>query len=284
MRPFLVYGGSSHKRKQYAVQVARQNNWLLVEVDKTKLLSKLRKPAVTSSLTGKPNIIFISGVEKLPEKTLDKLIKLADSSPHRFILSTSGIFKIPKPIRQQLHLIKVGETPPNKLFSVLQKLMTNTDRFSVYKSLLDKDINLDQVIFILKNNVWKAKNQAFSAVETCLRYLYKVNKKIIASILAFNFPPTKIPLTFSGEDRKLNKELEEFLEKLRKKYKLPKFESLEVYRMIKDILSRRLEFGTDLSQELRLTEKEQKFLGIKLEKPEPKQPAEVSSSNLQKWM
>lgn len=288
MNPFLLFGGSSKQRRDYAVKVAKQNNWFLWEVNRQNFQSELRKTSITSSLTGEPNIVFLTNVERLSEKLFTKLLKIAEESPHRFILSTSAFYKIPKPIRQQLHLIRIGDVPPAKLFSALTTLMSEPNRELVRQTLSDPQVNVEQILYILKNNVWKAQNpEIFHAVESCFKCLHKVNKEYIVSMLAYLFPIARLPLSFSRKDRKGYKDEEAILEKLRRKYRLPKFGALETFRILKQILPRQPDLASRVAQELKLSEKERKVLGIKHRLALGKQikPKPVpSSSSLKKWV
>jgi len=230
----------------------------------------------------------MTNVEKLSEKDFTKLLKFAENSPHRFILATSGVYSIPKPLKKECHLIRVGEVPPAKLFDSFTKLMSEPNRNLVRKILAQDDVNVELMLYILKDNTWKAKEVGiFHAVESCFRYLHKVSKEYIVSMLAFLYPVARLPLSFSKDKRKLYKDEKDILEKLRKRYRLPKFEALETFRAIKNIIPRQPELGSKLSQELKLNEKERKVLGIKkvggLGEPVTAQKPVPSSSNLQKW-
>jgi DNA-binding transcriptional ArsR family regulator len=233
MQAFILLGGSSRQQRDYAIQVASQNRWLFQQIEKPQWESELHKSSVTSNLQETLILFYISAIETLREAELEKLLSKAEESPHRFVFSTRAYYKIPLQVRAKMHPIRVGEVLPDKFALALQSLMTEPDREKVRKILSDPEVEVEKILHILKDNVWKTENpQVWEAVEKALQMMYKVNKNYLVSILAYLFPPSPLVLTYEKGDKKVYKELSSKLEEMMRKYHLSRFEALETYRAL----------------------------------------------------
>jgi len=286
MRPFLLSGGSSRQQREYVEEVAKRNNWTLLDVDKQNFEEELRKSTITSTLSGKLNLFYVTNIDTLPPPKLEKLIKISESSPHRFIFSAKHLYKIPKPLQQRTLIIRTGEVVQEAFFQALTALMSEPDRNKVRQQLLNPDVNLPSLLRILEENAWKTDNPGvLTALEACNKLLYKVDDEYLASILAYLFPPVKVPISIGFSHRKLYKEENAILISMRRKYRLNQKESLELYDCLRRILPLNPNLGTSFAEELNLSDEERRFL--KIEKSTPTLPPPSSppeSSNLEKWM
>lgn len=268
MQPCLIYGGSSRKQRDYVSQVAKDNNWNFYQIEADNWESELYKFAVTSNLYNTLNLIYLPFIEKLKESELNKLLTLIEDSPHRYIFSTRAFYKLPKDFRFKCHSIKTGEVEASQIFLSLQKLMTEDDRDKVREFLKEKDV--EALIHILKNNIWRTENpKVWYAVENCLNLMYKVNKEYLVSILSYLFPKTKIILSSEENKEKLYKTLYTIIVKIKAQYKVSTFEALETINMIKEVLKNKPEMGSDIARELKLGDNEIVFFGVDFAKKEP---------------
>jgi hypothetical protein len=285
MRPFLLSGGSSRQQREYVEEVAKRNNWNLLDVDKENFEEELRKSTITSTLSGRLNLFYVTNIDALPPQKLEKLLKFAESSPHRFIFSARHLYKISKPLQQRTLIIRTGEVVQEVFFQVLTALMSEPDRNKVRQQLLNPDVNLPSLLRILEENAWKTDNpDVLTALEACNKLLYKVDDEYLASILAYLFPPVKVPISIGFSHRKLYKEQNSILESMRRKYRLNQKESLDLYDYLRQILPLNPNLGNSFAEELNLSDEERRFL--KIEKSTPTLPPPSSppeSSNLEKW-
>jgi hypothetical protein len=267
------------------VEVSRKNSWNFYEVDKKDFESELHKSSITSNLSGNPNIIYIHGVETLKEKEFQKLIDYALKSPHRFILGARYLYKIPKLLRNKCHIIRVGEPTPDEFQEALRVLMSEPDRDKVREILAKESRQVELLLHILKNNVWKSQNsEVWNAVESCMNLLYKVSSDYQVSMLAYLFPPVRIPLTYDRK-QKVNKEETNILLKLKRRLRLNQKEAVETFRTIKEIVGKDNRWGLVLSKDLGLSEEESDFLGIgKAMQSPPPELFVPQTSGLEKWM
>lgn len=284
MQPFLLYGSSSKERKSWADGMAKKNDWIFMEISTSSFEEDLYKASITGNLDGKPNVIFIHSAENLKEKDLTILLDYSKNSPHRFILSSKSLYKIPKGFRDKFHTIRIGEVPPDEFFEAINKIMMEPDREAVREYLEKEGIEVEAILHILKNNIWKVQNQqAYEAVETCFSLLYKVPSFYLTSMLSYLYPVCRIPLTFEAK-RKLYKEQSSIMSKLRRRFRLNFKESVETYQTVQEILAKKPSFGFVLAKDLELDEKERAFLGIKEQQVQSTPPPNFSSSGLEKWL
>jgi hypothetical protein len=286
MKPFLLFGGSTKQQRDYALDVSQKNNWRLIEVEKSNFDEELRKTTVTTTLAGKLNLFYITSIDTLKPQQLEKLIKYTENSPHRFILSAKHLYKIPKQIRQRCLIIRTGEPVQEEFYQALTLLMTEPDRLKVRNILLNPNVNIASILKVLEENAWKTDNPGvLTALEACNKLLYKVDDEYLVSILAYLFPPVKVPISIGFSHRKLYKEQNSILESMRRKYRLNQKESLELYDCLRRILPLNPNLGNNFAEELNLSDEERRFL--KIEKSTPTLPPPSSppeSSNLEKWM
>jgi len=285
MKPFLLFGGSSRKQKDYVEEVCKRNNWTLIDIDKQSFEDDLRKSVITTTLSGRLNLFYISNIDSLPEQKLQKLLKFSESSPHRFVFSTKVLYRIPKQIRQRCLLIRTGEPIQEEFYQALTLLMSEPDRSKVRDILLNPNVNIASLLRILEENAWKTDNPGvLTALEACNKLLYKVDDEYLVSILAYLFPPVKVPISIGFSHRKLYKEQNSILESMRRKYRLNQKESLELYDCLRRILPLNPNLGNSFAEELNLSDEERRFL--KIEKSTPTLPPPSSppeSSNLERW-
>lgn len=282
MQPFLLHGGNSKKRRDWAVEVAKKNGWHYFEVGKGEIEKELFKLSITTSLDGKPNVIFIHSAEELTEKELGLVLKYAKDSPHRFILSSKALFKISKIWRDQCNPVRIGEPVPDEFFEALNQLMTNPDRESVREILAKNSAEVGSMLHILKNNVWKSQNPGvYKALESCMSLLYLVDDEFQVSMLAYLFPVGRIPLTYD-HNRKLYIS-DTLMHKMRRKLRLNQQETIQTFNVIKDILANKPEFGFNFAKEFELDEKEKASLGIQEQVVQSTPISSIKASNLEKW-
>jgi hypothetical protein len=286
VQPLILYGGSSKERKAWATESAKKSNWNLFEAEHRTFVEDLYKMSVTTNLTGTPNIIFFSGVENFKESEFNKLQELTEKTPHKFILSSKSLYKVPKQFREKCSILKIGEPAPDDFFEALNSLMLNPNREEV-REVLEKESNeVTSMLFILQNNIWKVENpQAHYAVETCSNLIYKVSSDYQVSMLAYLFPVCKVPLSYEKK-QKLYKEEGGILCKLQKGLHLSKLEAVESLNLVKFLLQKTPEVGLQLVAEFNLSEKEKEYLGITenvSHNQSQQQSSLQSNSGLEQW-
>jgi len=271
MQPFLLFGGTSKQRKDWVNEVSEKNKWRLCEISKNNFESEVYKSSVTSSLNNKPIVFFLHNADFMSSSDLEKFIKLTEKTFHRFILSSKSLYKIPRPVRDKLHVIKIGDSSPDEFFDALNQIMINPNREKVREILEKEEKNIDSILHILKNNVWKTENkQAWFTVETCLNLMYKISSSFMISILAYNYPVCKIPISFEKKE-KLNKEKIDIINKIKRVLIMNQKESLDLYYDILAISkSPNKQMAFDIAESLGFNDDERLFLGIeKLERLKP---------------
>ncbi len=274
INPFLIFGGSSKQRQEWALEVAKKNGWNFWEVSRNTFEEELYKTSLTSNLDNKPNIIFLHNADALTQAEMDKFFKFVEKSPHRFILSAKSLYKISKSIREKTHIVRIGEPTPDEFFEALNQLMLNPDREEVRRILAKNEKDVEGLLHILKNNIWKVQNpQVWHAVESCMNLLYKISPEFQVSLLAYLFPVCKVPLSYEKKDN-IYIAKKHILRMIERRYKMSIKESLEQIRVIQELAKNSPKLGWDLGLELELNDEECKFLGL------VEQPKQSSSLNL----
>ena len=296
-KPFLLYGGSSSKRKDWATDLSSRNGWIFYEIDKKTFEREIFKSSITTSLGESPNIIFLSRAENMSAKDLAKFFELIKNSPHRIVLSANSISKMPKTYKDQCNVIRIGESFNDNFFGALSSIMNEPDREKVRWILEQHKDKIHVFYHILKNSVWKSSNpQALRAIERGMQLFYKVNNDFLISILAYSFPVGKISLSYDKKQN-LYKEEISILDKMRSKLRLSELEAVETYECVKEIIKHPpANFASQFIRDLGLEKKEIEFLGLPVQikekisshKSTPKTPVASHPppkiNNLSKWM
>ena len=264
-KPFLLYGGSSKNRKDWAQEISDRNRWRLYEIDKKTFREEIHKSSITTSISTKPNIIFVNKVDEMPVKDLEKLFELIENSPHRIVFEAKSIARMGKKYKDRCSLIRIGIPMDDNFFLVLDSILKEPDRDKVRKQIMEYKDKVHVYYHILKNNVWKSNNpRVFDAIERGLQMFYKVNNDYLISLLAYRFPVSGLSLSYDKK-RKIYKEEENILKKMRSKLRLSKVEAVETYGCVREIIKHPPpNFALRLIKDLNLEKKEIEFLGLQL--------------------
>jgi hypothetical protein len=159
------------------------------------------------------------------------------------------------------------------------------------REILEKEEKeIEAIIHILKNNIWKVENpQAWKSVEVCLEVMHKVSPDFLVSLLAYSFPVCKVPLSYEKKEKLYKNDLRDILLKIERDCRLNQKESIEVLDVIKEVGSLNPALGWEIGLSVGLNNEELSFLGLAEQKPaSPLNPffsdKKVSSKTLEKWM
>ena len=104
MQPYLLYGGNSKQRKDWALNVAKNNGWNFWETNKGSFEADLYKTSLTSSLDDKPTVIFVYAVDIFSAKEMTTLFCIIEKSKQKFLLASKSLYKVPKEYREKCKL------------------------------------------------------------------------------------------------------------------------------------------------------------------------------------
>jgi hypothetical protein len=259
----------------WARDLSNKNDWNFWEVSKTTFADILYKSSLTQSLDKKPNLIFVNNIDSFKTGDYTKLNNFIKESKHRFVLSAKTLYGIPKELRNISNVVRIGEPTGGEFFETMNAVMVEPDR-ELVREILEKNIkDFDIIVNIMKNNIWKVKNeQAWFALDSIFSLLYKISPDFQISLLSYLFPVCKIPLSYDKKQKIFI--LESIINKIKSAYKMNQKEALEQYNIIKSLNKSR--YASSLAYELKLDDKEKEFMGIKekveilktLTKSEPK--------------
>jgi len=234
----------------------------------------------------------------MPVKDLEKLFELIENSPHRIVFEAKSIARMGKRYKDKCSLIRIGTPTDDNFFLVLTSILKEPDREKVREQLMEHKDKVHVYYHILKNNVWKSNNpRVFDAIERGLQMFYKVNNDYLISMLAYRFPVSGLSLSYDKK-RKIYKEEEDILKKMRSKLRLSEVEAVETYGCVREIIKHPPpDFALRLVKDLGLVKREVEFLGLQLPMTTKKVSSHIRSSkpqvashpppkinNLSKWM
>jgi len=280
-----LYGGNSKQRKDWALNVAKNNGWNFWETNKGSFEADLYKTSLTSSLDDKPTVIFVYAVDIFSAKEMTTLFSIIEKSKQKFLLASKSLYKVPKEYREKCHSVVIGQSAPEEFFEALNQVMLNPNREQVREILAKNEKDVDGLLHILKNNIWKVQNeQAWHAIESCMSLMYKVSPEFQVSMLAYLFPVCKVPMSY--EKAKLNKEHSHILLNIRERLKMNQKEALEQFSVIKELANKNIKLGYELGVELGLNDEERIFMGMSV--PVTKQSVSpqilvAEDKGLEKW-
>lgn len=267
MQPFLLVGNSDRARYDFALQVAREQNFHFIPLNAKEFASH-EKLYYTATLDDAKCLFYLEDSHKLTIPESYEFIKMIKDSPHRFILS-SPLF--PNYVLQKQCLVKpLGESLDEIQFA-LKQLQTNPDRDAVRVLLNDADpIHL---FHILKSGAWINQDQ-LDAMIRISRNLYKVHFTYILDALVFALQAKPMRLMRKPKVDEMQQAILKKLRKILPHYTLS--EVADVYHL--------LAVGGEsvIPEKLELTDEEKAYLGLR-SKVEQTQEVFVKAVNLEDY-
>jgi hypothetical protein len=253
LQSYILYGSSDKARHDYVQSLANENGYNFLTIDFKERELHSRK-YITSGLDGRKCVFLFYDSENFGKeyKDLDsstKFLCLLKSSPHIFFFSFPTKADVNVVFKKFCISKDLGSTKEATVNDSIKELMTNPDRDAVRFNISMEDPNY--LFHILKKQAWQSLDSLKALLEIN-RFLYKINKGYMTSLLAYSLPK-KAYATYSikKDDNKMVKSIQR---KLVDYYKMNPDETADLYQLVVKTHS--------VPEEVGLTLEEKQFLGV----------------------